>query len=119
METPVKLPSISGHQNSLKKLIRTDGSPSYTYALISEASVWDIRVSKELRTVKWIDPPGGPRISVGEPIRGTDFGVVKYIDKTDRYYVITFEHDISSHEADKDILGGDTSNLCGGIPQTA
>lgn len=100
METLVKLPSISGHQNHLKKLTRVNGQPSYTYALISEAPVWDIRVSKELKTVKWIDPPGGPRISVGEPIRGVDLGIVKYIDKTDRYYVITFEHDLSSNQPD-------------------
>lgn len=61
-------------------------------------------MSKELRTVKWIDPPGGPRIAVGERVRGTDLGVVKYIDRAERYYVITFEHDIPSNQTDENIL---------------
>ena len=54
--------------------------------------------------MKWIDPPGGPRIAVGERVRGTDLGVVKYIDRAERYYVITFEHDIPSNQTDENIL---------------
>lgn len=91
----IKLNSISNHNNYLKQLSRKDGGKSNTYALIADVPTIEIRLSKTLRTINWIDAPGGPRIVVGEQVRGLSLGKVKYIDYVKNYgYVITFEDDL-------------------------
>jgi hypothetical protein len=88
----VKLLSISGNQNSLRQLVRADGSISNTYLLKTDAPD-KIKVSREKLTgkIKYVDPAGGPRITVGKTIRDTDMPVVTEITYNKKLgYIITF-----------------------------
>lgn len=84
-------------------MVRKDNKESKTYLLIAEIPEFQLRVSKDINhpdRIYWVDPPGGPRIALGEPIRGINLGKVKYIDRIKNYgYIITFENDILSHSS--------------------
>ena len=98
MEEIIKLNSISNHDNYLKQLTKKDGTKSDTYMLVTDVPASELRLSKDLSTIKWLDAPGGPRITVGKSIKGTDSEKVKYIDYIkNRGYIITFENGLSSN----------------------
>lgn len=90
----------------MRLLLRKDGSESNTYLLVVEVPEFDLRVSKDQNhpnIIYWVDPPGGPRIALGEKVKGLELGKVKYIDRIKNYgYVITFENDLSSHQTTED-----------------
>ena len=94
----VKLASTSGHQNSLKQLNRKDGSPSNLYILKTD-NTDKVRVGYfnnefgKSNKISHIDPPGGPRITVGKTIKNTNLSIVECIEfnKMVGKYIITFK----------------------------
>lgn len=64
MKDSIKLRSRGGAENYLKRLIKKDGSESLTYVL--EADISYLRAGKVANGIKFIDPPGGPMIVVGD-----------------------------------------------------
>ena len=92
----VKLVSTSGHQNLLKQLTK-NGQLTNVYLLKTDKPE-KIRVGyykdRDGYIISHIDPPGGPRITVGKIIRDVDLPSVDYIvcikGKTHNQYLIKF-----------------------------
>lgn len=86
MEEIIKLDSKG--KKFLKKLKRVDGSESKTYVLKLDSAVLRNGYTEEGH--KFISPPGGPMIIVGQELQ--DGIIVKSIDHVEDYgYTITFE----------------------------
>lgn len=86
MEEIIKLDSKG--KKFLKKLKRVDGSESKTYVLKLDSDVLRSGYTEEGH--KFISPPGGPMIIVGQELQ--DGLIVKSIDHVEDYgYTITFE----------------------------
>lgn len=86
MEEIIKLDSKG--KKFLKKLKRVDGSESKTYVLKLDSAVLRNGYTEEGH--KFISPPGGPMIIVGQELQ--DGLIVKSIDHVEDYgYTITFE----------------------------
>lgn len=75
--------------NYLKKLPKSDGSESKTFVLKTDHPT--LRVGRSDGKNQFIDPSGGPMISLGNRLEEAD-AVVKSIDYVEGYgYTITFE----------------------------
>ena len=88
MEDLIKLKSRDGAENYLKKLIKKDGSESFTYVLKTDVPY--LRVGEVDNGRKFIDPSGGPMIIVGDYLEEAN-AVVESIDFVEGYgWIITF-----------------------------
>ena len=88
MKDLIKLKSRGYEENYLKRLKKLDGSESKTYVL--KVSTPYLRAGVIDGEKKFIDPSGGPMITVGETLKEAE-AVVKSIDYTIGYgYTITF-----------------------------
>ena len=88
MKDLIKLKSRDGAENYLKKLIKKDGSESFTYVL--KTGVPYLRVGEVDNGRKFIDPSGGPMIIVGDYLEEAN-AVVESIDFVEGYgWIITF-----------------------------
>lgn len=88
MKDLIKLKSRDGAENYLKKLIKKDGSESFTYVLKTDVPY--LRVGEVDNGRKFIDPSGGPMIIVGDYLEEAN-AVVESIDFVEGYgWIITF-----------------------------
>ena len=88
MKDLIKLKSRDGAENYLKKLIKKDGSESFTYVLKTDVPY--LRVGDVDNGRKFIDPSGGPMIIVGDYLEEAN-AVVESIDFVEGYgWIITF-----------------------------
>ena len=88
MKDLIKLKSRDGAENYLKKLIKKDGSESFTYVL--KTNVPYFRIGEVDNGRKFIDPSGGPMIIVGDYLEEAN-AVVESIDFVEGYgWIITF-----------------------------
>ena len=95
----VRLVSTSGHKNFLKRLSKRDGTPSNVYSLKTD-DLDKVRVGyfkdkyESYNRISHIDPPGGPRITVGKTIKNTTLPVVEsimFMKSVNRYIIIFVE----------------------------
>lgn len=90
MEDVIKLKSRYRAVNYLEKLPKADSSNSKTYVLKTDVSTLRVGIDEKGNN-KFIDPSGGPMISVGYKLEEAN-AIVKSIDWTEKYgYTITFE----------------------------
>ena len=88
MKDLIKLKSRDGAENYLKKLIKKDGSESFTYVLKTDVPY--LRVGEVDNGRMFIDPSGGPMIIVGDYLEEAN-AVVESIDFVEGYgWIITF-----------------------------
>lgn len=88
MKDLIKLKSRDGAENYLKKLIKKDGSESFTYVLKTDVPY--LRVGEVDNGRKFIDPSGGPMIIVGDYLEEAN-AIVESIDFVEGYgWIITF-----------------------------
>ena len=90
MKDLIELKSRGEEHNYLRRLFKPDGSESHTYML--KTSTYIIRSGlTDKKKKKFIEPPGGPMIVVGEYLEEAE-AVVKSIDYVmGQGYAITFE----------------------------
>ena len=89
MKNLIELKSKGEEHNYLKRLVKPDGSESYTYML--KTSIYTIKSGITDKKKKFIDPSGGPMIVEGEYLEEAE-AVVKSIDYVmGQGYAITFE----------------------------
>ena len=89
MKDIYQLKSRDGTRNSLKKLLRKDGSESKTYQIKTSAPT--LRTGKLSDDSDFIDLSGGPMIAVGKPLQDADGAIVKSIDFAEQLgFLVTF-----------------------------
>lgn len=91
MEKIINLPTRDGFKNILSKLTSTSHKESSTYLL--KAEIPFMYVEEVNNKILSIDPRGGPRIAVGESIKGLNqLGSVKMIEHLmNKGFIITFD----------------------------
>lgn len=89
MENNIKLYSRYGTCHWLKKLIKSDGQDSTVYVIKTDSPT--IRVGYNNEKKKFIDLPGGPCITEGSVLEGTDKKVVSLDFIAGYGHVVTFE----------------------------
>lgn len=90
MKEVIQLNSRDGTISKLELLHKKDGEESKTYRL--RTSSLSLRTSQSEGAINFIDPSGGPMISVGSPVAEADGAIVESIDFSEGFgFTVTFK----------------------------